>query len=104
MIKPVLYRFQDKKLISAGQAKIEFQTPDEYLRSTPLIVLEEADWGLSHIRFLRMPGELDEPACCYVLVERFEDGKPNPHWALIHVYEVDIEEFKTEFKKYCEKK
>lgn len=102
MLEPTVYKYDGDKLIKVGSAKIEFQTPEEYLRSTPLVVEEVVDWGKHVIRFLRLK-TLDEPDQIFVLVERFEDKRPDPQWAIIQVEEKDLTKFRENFQVYCEK-
>jgi hypothetical protein len=115
MLEPDLYIFmpdEDEKLKSLGPAKLEWQTPREFLESTPLEPMETERWGATKVRFVRLPlPEIDPPGYqYYALVERFEEVeqqghvmvRPNPQWALVMIDEAALPQFKTMFKEFCE--
>jgi hypothetical protein len=107
MNEPSLFTFADGQLVAQGTAKIEMQTPEEYIASTPMRELEEHRWGSYVVKILDYPDEaLGEPVnSFYAIAEcaRADGRGMEPKWALIALRENDLETFREKFKAYCEK-
>lgn len=122
MLSPDLYIFmpdEEEKLKSPqefleplGPAKLEWQSPREFLESTPLESMETERWGDTKAQFVRLPlPDPDGPGYQhYCIVERIEEveqrghvvERPNPQWALVMIDEAALPQFKTMFKEFCE--
>lgn len=106
MNKPTLFRFEDGKLVSAGNANIEYQTPQQYVESTPLESLETNHWGNTVVELVRLREEKTDKFSYFAIIQHLvvKDSRwiPDPRWALVAIPDGKLKEFQDKFRSFCE--